>query len=521
MTHDSFRRFAPPSTSAKSMRFLLAIAKSEIRTQVKNELKTAFPDCRFFEGHEGHTIGPTEFDIAIVDDLPDLTFATKRLTHFSQAHPGQPVIVILETCDVDVSLNFMKAGAADLVFHREVKDRLVSSIRESLQRNQAFERLQRKRRLESMATLVGGIAHDLNNALSPIKLALDMLPKVKDPKQISFITTTLRSSVERGAAMIRQLQTFANGQECDRHSLSIRDVIHEVESNVRQHLGSNIDFKIALASGLGRVLGDFSQLVQVLRTLVANAIEAMPNGGRLTIGAQNASLQEGDSSRGLKPGEYIHLQIIDTGVGIAPSICGKVIDPFFTTKETGSGLGLATSYGIIRAHGGYLEVAAERQGGANASIFLPCQEVEPEKEEPSSLRCRGAGQAILVIDRDEPVRQMIAAALEEHGYKAIPMHCLPENEPHYSIHSYPIRLAIVDLDGQGREYLDKVKGLAPHEPALPIVGTRAKDIDGLENGFIFQSVPVLQKPFTTGELLQVVEDSLGDHVARKEYCNAP
>jgi two-component system, cell cycle sensor histidine kinase and response regulator CckA len=517
-------QFRGASSALTMMRFLLAIANAETRAQIKVILNTAFPGFQYIEllQIESRKFDPPAYDVALVDDHPHFPLAIKQITDLSEKHPGQPVIMILEECDVRLALRLMKAGAADVILRQDTNEKLVASVHESLLRKQSQERERGKEHLDSMATLVGGIAHDINNALAPIKLALDMLPKVKDPKQIQFVTTTLRTSVERGASMIRQLQIFAHDEEGDRHSLSIRDVVHEVESNARRHLSANIDLTVSLAPGLGRVLGDFTQLIRVIGSLVTNAVEALPNGGRVTIEAKGVSLHDGDASRGLKRGDYIHLQIVDTGLGIPESIGARVLDPFFTTKETGRGLGLATAYGIIRSHRGFLEVGGNSQGGAKASIYLPCQDVEPEtsESEPVPSHSRGDGQAILVIDRDESVRQMISATLEGHGYKAIPLAGLLETEPLYTIRSRPIRLAIVDLDAQGRNHLDKVIGLAAHEPALQIVGMSNRENYAKENAFTSKTV-VLQKPFKAQQLLHAVEESLKGHAADKEFCCAP
>jgi signal transduction histidine kinase len=500
------------------MRFLLAIANAESRAQIKVLLNAAFQGCQLIESLqiECQKFDPPPYDVALFDDQPHLSVAITRLA--IEKHPDQPVIMVLEGCDVELALQLMKAGAADVILQQDANEKLVSSIRESLQRKQAQERVRGRRHLDSMATLVGGIAHDVNNALAPIKLALDMLPKVKDPKQIQFITSTVRTSIERGASMIRQLQVFAHGEESDRHSLSVRDVVHEVESNTRRQLPANIELTVSLAPGLGRVLGDFAQLIRVFESLVTNAIEAMPSGGRITIEAKNMPLQDGGPSRDLKPGYYVRLQIVDTGMGIPESIGDRVMDPFFTTKETGRGLGLATAYGTIRGHGGFIEVGGHPPG-AKASIYLPCQDVEPEiQSEPDLLQSVGNGQAILVIDRDESVRQMVSATLEVHGYKAIPLPGLSETEPLYSIRSHPIRLAIVDLDTQGRNHLERVIGLAPHEPALQIVGMSSRETYRKDNTFASKRVPVLQKPFKAQQLLRAVEESLKGQAAGKEYC---
>jgi two-component system cell cycle sensor histidine kinase/response regulator CckA len=375
----------------------------------------------------------------------------------------------------------------------------------------AEDRLQRTNHLESLATLVGGIAHDLNNALAPIRLALDMLPRITDPKQMDFILKTVKTGIDRGAAMIRQIQTFAHGQEGDRVSLSIRDIVQEVETKAKQTLPANIEWKVSLASGLGRILGDAKQLCAALGALVTNAVEAMPNGGRLLIEASNTILQQSEAhSRSLNPGNYIHLRVVDTGTGISPAIREKAIDPFFTTKPNGAGLGLSTAYGIIKNHGGILEVTSGPKGGAQAIVYLPCQDQPSDKPKPEELAPieRGCGEEILVIDYDEPIRNMIVATLTDFGYKPIPLAGLKEGEAVPASLMAASRVAIVATDMDGQVTWAKIEALLAQKSTLKIIAMKCMNIDDCERKKLSNCFSVLEKPFSAQDLIRNVNLAL-------------
>jgi PAS domain S-box-containing protein len=228
----------------------------------------------------------------------------------------------------------------------------------------------RAQRMESLGTLAGGIAHDLNNVLTPIMMSVEFLKMPLEEAERLSVLSTLQASAERGAEMVRQVLSFARGVDGQRLSLQLRHVVRDLEKMLRQTFPKSIVIQSELPSNLWTITGDATQLYQVLMNLCVNARDAMPQGGRLTLAAENVPL---DVTRarlyaGARPGPYVLLRVTDNGTGIAPEILDKIFDPFFTTKEAGrgTGLGLSTVLGIVKSHGGFVHVYSEPGKGRSS-----------------------------------------------------------------------------------------------------------------------------------------------------------
>ncbi len=236
----------------------------------------------------------------------------------------------------------------------------------------------RAQRMESIGTLAGGIAHDLNNVLTPILMAVELLKrKLTDPHSRSFLTT-LQASAERGADMVKQVLAFARGGEGQRVALQLKHVIHDLEKMLSHTLPKSIDIQTSIPRDLWTISGDATQLHQVLMNLCVNARDAMPQGGQLTIAAENRSLDENYARMNpdAKPGPYLLLTVADTGMGIPAEVLDKISDPFFTTKALGkgTGLGLSTVVGIVKNHGGFINIYSEVGKGTQFSVYFPAIE---------------------------------------------------------------------------------------------------------------------------------------------------
>ena len=231
------------------------------------------------------------------------------------------------------------------------------------ERKRMEARFFRAQRLESLGTLAGGIAHDLNNVLTPILMAVKLLQKDRTEAQRRELLTTAQASAERGAEMVRQLLSFAGGVEGPREPLHLKPVVREVQTLLTHTLPKSVRIRVDLPPDLWLVAGDQTQLAQVLLNLCVNARDAMPQGGALTISAANATVNEelARLNDGARPGPHVLLAVTDTGTGIPPEVLDKIFDPFFTTKEQGkgTGLGLSTVLGIVRSHGGFVNVYSE------------------------------------------------------------------------------------------------------------------------------------------------------------------
>ncbi|MBV8142293.1 MAG: PAS domain S-box protein, partial [Verrucomicrobia bacterium] len=271
----------------------------------------------------------------------------------------------------------------------------------------------RNQRLESIGQLAGGIAHDLNNILAPILMGAQMLRANANDPERPFILATIETNAQRGADIVKQVVAFARGADGKRVMLQPRYVLAEVCGIIRETFPRCIVLKTEQQPGLWSIMGDATQLHQILLNLAVNARDAMPHGGTLTVSAENLMLDETDASLrpGLEPGPHVLLTISDTGTGIAPEIADKIFDPFFTNKgpDKGSGLGLSTVLGIVKNHKGHVEFDSVVGEGTSFRVYLPAEpdfpRLAPVKQGPCELPPpKGNGELILIVDDEEAVR---------------------------------------------------------------------------------------------------------------------
>jgi signal transduction histidine kinase/CheY-like chemotaxis protein len=283
----------------------------------------------------------------------------------------------------------------------------------------------RAQRLESIGTLASGIAHDLNNVLAPIMMSLELLKmRVPDPASMKLLSI-LESSVQHGSEMVRQVLSFGRGVEGLKLEVQVGNLIADLEKTIKDTFVKNIVVRTIISHGLRTVLGDPTQLHQVLLNLCVNARDAMPNGGTLTLSAENVHFDEQYAAldREAKPGFYILVQVEDTGTGIAPEVIEKIFDPFFTTKELGkgTGLGLSTTMTIVRSHSGFLHLDSEVGKGTKFQVYLPVHTKPSEAAVAVAVPelPRGKGELILVIDDEASVREITKHTLEAFGYRVM------------------------------------------------------------------------------------------------------
>ena len=264
------------------------------------------------------------------------------------------------------------------------------------ERKKLEQQFLRAQRMESIGTLAGGIAHDLNNVLGPIMMAISVL-KMRFPDAASQqLITIIGTSAERGADMVRQVLSFARGVEGRRMEVQVKHLLADMEKIARDTFPSDIQIRSIIPHDLWTIQGDPTQIHQVLLNLCVNARDAMPRGGALTISAENRALDEHYAAleADAAPGPYVYIQVEDTGTGIPPEVIEKIFDPFFTTKEVGkgTGLGLSTSAAIVKSHGGFMRVYSEPGKGTRFKLYLPAQtEASAGRRSPRPRpRCRAA-----------------------------------------------------------------------------------------------------------------------------------
>jgi hypothetical protein len=292
------------------------------------------------------------------------------------------------------------------------------------ERKKIEAQLLRSQRMESIGTLASGIAHDLNNILAPILMSASILHELVPPESRS-LTAAIEESAQRGTDIVKQVLTFARGIEGERVHLQPRHLIREVEKIARETFPRLITIRSNAPKDLWTIIGDSTQVHQILLNLCINARDAMHDGGLLMIAAENLAIDESDTviHPDAKPGYYVAISVADSGTGISPKIIDKIFDPFFTTKEIGkgTGLGLSTVIGIAKSHGGFVKVYSELGKGATFKVYLPAS---PDEKPAAPIKERGAlmagnGEWVLVADDEPAVRKMTEAMLKRNGYNVL------------------------------------------------------------------------------------------------------
>jgi two-component system, cell cycle sensor histidine kinase and response regulator CckA len=372
----------------------------------------------------------------------------------------------------------------------------------------------RAQRLESVGTLASGLAHDLNNVLAPIVMALRLFrAKLPDPEDQELLTN-LESSARRGADIIRQVLTFARGVEGERQPVALPRLLGELEKIIRETFARSIQLEMRVAPDLRPILGDSTQIYQVLMNLSVNARDAMPSGGLIRIEARNLEL-DADATRshpGARPGEYVQITLADTGIGIAPELIDKIFDPFFTTKDLGhgTGLGLPTTLSIVKSHGGWITVESEPGRGSEFHVFLPASsdKVAATAEATPREQPLGQGELVLVVDDDATLKQVARSTLLKAGYQVLTAGDGQEALDIFQTHRQRIALVLTDMmmpRMDGHELIAEIRKLTSTIPILTMSGlVESRPAPGqpaLISAF-------LNKPFTAESLLQSVHAAL-------------
>ncbi len=290
----------------------------------------------------------------------------------------------------------------------------VITSRDITDRKQMEQEMLKSQKLESLGILAGGIAHDFNNLLTTIIGNVSLAKICGDPEEVQEILGDVEAASSRAKDLTDQLLTFAKGGVPVKKTYSIKNILEESTEFVLR--GSNIKYEISVEEGIQNVNVDQGQINQVLNNLIINSKQAMPDGGIITIEAKNKQLDD-NNNLGLRPGDYIELNVADEGVGIDVEVMHKIFDPYFTTKPDGNGLGLATTYSIIKNHDGNISVESEPNVGTTFHIYLPATDSEStENQLGSKTHIAGKGQ-ILVMDDDVGIRTLLEKALTTLGYE--------------------------------------------------------------------------------------------------------
>jgi len=287
------------------------------------------------------------------------------------------------------------------------------------------EHLLRAQRMESIGTLAGGIAHDLNNILSPIIMSVDMLQVNDLDAETDRWLAVVRENAERGVDLVKQVLTFARGMDGERIPVQVKHIIKDLIAILKGTLPKSINVTYDIEPDLWTISADPTQIHQVFLNLSINSRDAMPAGGTLSFKAANVELDENDPrmNAATVPGRYVVVTVADTGVGMSAEIKSRIFDPFFTTKEIGSGTGLGLSIllTIVENHGGFVDLYSEPGQGTRFSICFPVSEIELEAEERTNKLDipKGSGEIILVVDDEQNILEVTKASLEKFGYRVL------------------------------------------------------------------------------------------------------
>lgn len=374
----------------------------------------------------------------------------------------------------------------------------------------------RIQRMESIGTLAGGIAHDLNNILSPILMSIQLLRMKSQDPDLGKILDTVETCGERGANLVRQILAFSRGAEGERKEVQLKHLILEQVKISKDTFPRSITVQTKGLHQLFPVQGDSTQLYQVLMNLCVNARDAMPNGGVLTIEAENLELDEHAASVHIeaKPGPYVLLTVTDTGSGITPEIMERIFDPFFTTKELnkGTGLGLSTSIGIVKSHGGFMTVYSEVGKGTSFKVYLPACSKGLQCNNGAEVPAvpKGNGEMVLVVDDELPIRDMTKQILIANGYECVTAQDGEDALAVYGANRALVQIAIVDMAMPLMDGPTTIRALKRLNPTLKIIAVsgmhaNAKLIQTNEDDTII----FLHKPFTTNKLLIALSNMLG------------
>jgi signal transduction histidine kinase/CheY-like chemotaxis protein len=353
------------------------------------------------------------------------------------------------------------------------------------ERKKLEQQFLRAQRMESIGTMAGGIAHDLNNILAPIIMSIDLLKGMSEDPEAKGILETIDSSAKRGADIVRQVLSFARGMEGERMEVQPTHLVKELETIIKDTFPKDILLQFSVAKDTWTILGDPTQIHQILLNLCLNARDAMPHGGRLTVSVENRVLDEHyvAMSPEAKAGRYVNISVTDSGMGMPANILDRIFEPFFTTKELtkGTGLGLSTVKAIVKSHEGIINVYSELGKGSTFKVYLPALESSfKASTEPSGLTCfpRGNGETILVIDDEAPIRTITAQTLNAHGYRVLTASDGAEAVAIYAKQEHEIAVVLTDMNMPVMDGRTTIHALMKINPAVKIIAASGLNANG-------------------------------------------
>lgn len=464
-----------------------------------------------------------QWDLVISDFSMPHFLGTAALKLVRSAGSDTPFIFVSGTIGEDTAVAALKDGAQDYLLKSNLK-RLVPAVQRELR--EAEERRQRKRleqhvlqlqKFEAIGRLAGGVAHDFNNLLGVILGQSEILLDRPHDGGITRGLEMIRESARRGASLTRQLLAFGRRQILEPQVLNLNAILADVEKLLQRVIGADIELDFQMDAKIGSIKADPGQLEQVVVNLATNARDAMPEGGRLTIATANVDLDEAYADRRIvvHPGRYVQLVVSDTGYGMDRETQAHIFEPFFTTKEQGkgTGLGLATVYGIVKQSGGYIWVYSEPGHGSAFKIYLPMVKAaaeSPRSVERSEGLARGS-ETILVVEDDASLREVTCEFLQSSGYTVIPAESPGEALRLAELHNGPIDFLLTDVimpKMNGRELATKLIKTRPGVKVLYVSGYADGIVRDGVHGPLEEGLAFLQKPYTRHVVTRKIREIL-------------
>ena len=394
--------------------------------------------------------------------------------------------------------------------------RMIGTVQDITDRRRLEDQLRQAQKMEAMGTLAGGIAHDLNNALTAIagyaELALSQVPAGTARVDVEEI----RRAAERAGSVTKQLLAFSRNKLVEPRVFSLNDTVESIGRLLARLLGTDIEVLTTVACDVPPILGDPGQLEQAILNLAVNARDAMPAGGQLTLDTSVEQIDEAfaRAHMPLTPGSYAVLRMADTGHGMSPEVTSRIFEPFFTTKDVGkgTGLGLSMVYGTVKQMGGFIYVDSDVGRGTTFSLFFRPSAVGAVKEAPRAAaqapRPRGPEQETLLIVEDEPaVRNLVASSLRSEGYHLLLAGSAEEALVILAAHRGAIDLLLTDAIMPGRSGIELARMLTDDRPGLPVVLMSGYTEETLPTS-VAQTWSLLQKPFTPRDLRRRIREVL-------------